>query len=74
MSKVINSKSILARVAEIKIQDAIDSGEFKKLLGFGKPFSFDELRYDPNWWIKNKMKREQLISELSPEFFRELER
>jgi DnaJ-like protein len=47
-------------IADNKIRAAIDAGEFDNLPGFGKPaVIFDEL-YDPHWWIRRKLQREQL--------------
>ena len=54
--KLVNA---LQKIAEQKIQSAIDEGKFEKVEGFGKPLEFDNL-YDPNWWIKNKCKLENL--------------
>ena len=59
MSIPLNQKTI-EMVAEAKIIEAMELGEFDNLPGFGKPFEFDELDYDPNWWIKQKVKREEL--------------
>ncbi|MEM7456598.1 MAG: DUF1992 domain-containing protein [Planctomycetota bacterium] len=63
----------LQRIGEMKIEQAIKNGQFRNLPGFGKPFEFDELNYDPNWWIKAKLKRENLASRVSPQFLRELD-
>lgn len=40
-----------------QIREAIERGEFDNLPGAGKPL---ELSDDPDWWIKAKMKRENL--------------
>jgi len=47
-------------VSDAKIQAAIEDGEFENLAGMGKPFEFDDTQYDPNWWIRRKMEREQI--------------
>ena len=39
----------------------MDAGKFDNLPGLGQPFEFDELSYDPHWWIRRKLAREQLI-------------
>ena len=52
---------VIQRVAEAKLQAAMERGEFENLPGFGQPFEFDELAYDPHWWIRRKLKREQLV-------------
>jgi hypothetical protein len=47
-------------VAENKIRAAIEAGEFDNLPGFGKPAAIFDEPYDPNWWIRRKLKRERL--------------
>lgn len=47
-------------VAESKIEMAIEAGEFDKLPGFGKPFDFDPMAYDPNWWIRRKIEQDNI--------------
>ncbi len=54
------SERAIKKIAENKIEAAMQEGEFDNLPGFGKPFEFDELHYDPHWWIRRKMRREQL--------------
>ena len=60
------SNRAIQLIAEAKIQAAIEEGEFDILPGFGKPFSFDDQHYDPNWWVRNKVKRESLEKLFSP--------
>ena len=52
-------------IAEAKIEQAIDDGKFERLTGFGKPFEFDLTQHDPNWWIKNKCKMEEMKIKLN---------
>ena len=47
-------------IAEHKIRAAIEAGEFKDLPGLGKPAAIFDEPYDPNWWIRRKLKREAL--------------
>lgn len=47
-------------ISNAKIESAVERGEFKDLPGFGKPFEFDEMSLDNNWWIKRKIELEQL--------------
>ena len=54
------------RVAEIKIQTAIERGEFEKIEGMGKPFEFNERDYHPNWWVVRKLERERLQRIMAP--------
>ena len=60
MASNMFGESAIQRVAESKIKAAIEEGDFENLPGLGKPFEFDELNYDPNWWIKRKIERENL--------------
>ena len=54
------SQRTLQQVAENKIQAAMCDGKFDNLSGFGKPFEFDDTQYDPHWWIRRKVEREQM--------------
>jgi hypothetical protein len=47
-------------VADNKIRAAIEAGEFDNLPGFGQPAAIFDEPYDPHWWIRRKLKREQL--------------
>jgi hypothetical protein len=47
-------------VADNKIQAAIDAGEFDNLPGHGKPCRLVDEPYDPFWWIRRKLRAEQL--------------
>jgi hypothetical protein len=49
-------------IAENKIRAAIHAGEFDNLPGFGQPAAIFDERYDPHWWIRRKLRREQLAS------------
>lgn len=55
------SESVIQRVAETKIRAAREAGKFDNLPGLGRPFEFDELSYDPHWWVRRKLAREDLI-------------
>jgi hypothetical protein len=49
------------RIAETKIEQAIEDGEFDNLPGFGQPLNFDDAdSHDENWWLKRKAKLEGL--------------
>ena len=61
------SDSTLTRIADAKIQAAIDEGQFDNLPGLGKPLPLLDEAYDPGWWIRRKLKREQLPLRLTPE-------
>ena len=45
---------------ENAIQQAIRRGEFDDLPGAGKPLEGLTGQYDPDWWIRRKIEREQL--------------
>ena len=52
-------------LAEERIQAAQADGEFDNLPGFGKPIPGIDEPHDELWWVKQKLKREQL-SRLPP--------
>jgi hypothetical protein len=45
---------------EKQIREAQQQGDFDDLLGKGKPISDLGRNYDPNWWVKQLLQREQL--------------
>jgi hypothetical protein len=47
-------------VAEQLIRAAQDEGQFDNLPGFGKPIPGIDDPHDELWWIKAKLKREQV--------------
>lgn len=49
-------------IADNKIRAAIDAGEFDNLSGYGKPIASLDDPYDPYWWVRQKLKRESLTS------------
>lgn len=67
MAGVNFSEQAVQLVAEHKIQAAIEAGEFEKLPGLGKPCRLIDQPYDPHWWVRRKLKREQLTSQLTPD-------
>jgi len=52
--------SAWAIIAEEQIRAAQDAGQFDNLQGFGKPIPGIDDPHDEFWWIKAKLKREQL--------------
>lgn len=60
MNRPLFSEQAIREIAENRIQQAMRDGEFQNLAGMGKPFPFDELAYDPHWWIRGKLRRESL--------------
>jgi len=49
-------------LAEERIQSAQAAGAFENLPGFGKPIPGIDEPHDDLWWVKDKLKREQLSS------------
>ncbi|MBX0300390.1 DUF1992 domain-containing protein [Cryobacterium sp. 1639] len=49
-----------AQYVEISIQQAMRRGDFDNLPGTGKPIPGLEAPYDPDWWIRQKIEREQI--------------
>jgi hypothetical protein len=47
-------------IAETAIQQAMRRGDFDDLPGAGKPLTGLRDIHDPDWWIKQKIQREQL--------------
>jgi hypothetical protein len=47
-------------IVENKIRAAIEAGEFENLPGLGQPSAIIDEPYDPHWWIRRKLQREQL--------------
>jgi Domain of unknown function (DUF1992) len=45
---------------ERKIREAVERGEFDNLPGAGKPIADLDKPHDESWWIKQKLRREQL--------------
>ena len=62
-------------LAEQRIREAQSEGEFDNLPGFGQPIPGIDQPHDELWWVKEKLKREQL-SRLPPalELRRDLEK
>lgn len=49
-----------ASFAERKIREAMDEGQFESLPGFGKPIPGIDLPLTDDWWLRQKLKDEQL--------------
>jgi hypothetical protein len=56
------SDRALQIIADNKIRTAIAAGEFDNLPGFGEPLAGIDEPYDPHWWIRSKLKHEQLAA------------
>jgi hypothetical protein len=44
---------------DLQVQKAMERGEFDNLPGAGKPLQLPD-KYDPDWWIKKLIEREQI--------------
>lgn len=53
---------VIQTIAEDKLRAAIAKGEFDCLPGLGQPLPLLDEPYDPNWWIRRKLQREELRS------------
>ncbi|WP_165069163.1 DnaJ family domain-containing protein [Marisediminicola senii] len=49
-----------AMFVEMAIRQAIRAGEFDNLPGAGKPLENLQRPHDPDWWIRQKVQREQI--------------
>lgn len=56
----VDAEVAIALLADLQIRRAIERGEFDDLPGIGKPLDLSDSR-DPDWWLKNLMKREGLV-------------
>ncbi|MCO7273337.1 DnaJ family domain-containing protein [Cellulosimicrobium cellulans] len=56
----VDQEVAIALLADLHIRKAIERGEFDDLPGSGKPLPIPD-RYDPDWWLKNLVKRERLV-------------
>lgn len=56
----IDDEVAIALLADMHVRRAIERGEFDDLPGSGKPLPMPD-RYDPDWWLKNLVKRERLV-------------
>ncbi|MVA76015.1 DUF1992 domain-containing protein [Auraticoccus sp. F435] len=60
----LDAEVTIALLADLKIREAIARGEFDDLPGSGRPLDLPD-RHDPDWWLKNLIRREN-ISMLPP--------
>lgn len=47
---------------EALMKKALDEGDVSRLEGHGKPLAALDGAYDPDWWLKDKLRREKLTS------------
>jgi DnaJ-like protein len=65
------SRRMVETVAENRIRQAIEEGQFDDLPGLGKPIPDIDEPYDPAWWIKQWIRREGVGTILAEKFGRE---
>ena len=63
--RVPQPKSPWDRLAEQRIREAQAEGKFDHLPGFGRPIPGIDEPHDDLWWVKDKLRREE-ISHLPP--------
>jgi len=68
MSQNRMSRRAVQVVAENRIREAIEEGQFDDLPGLGKPIADIDEPYDPDWWIKKWIRREGMSRELAQRF------
>ena len=51
---------LVESVAERRIREAMERGEFDDLPGAGEPLADLDREYDPDWWAKRWVRRERL--------------
>ena len=56
----LGSERALQIVAENKIRAAIEAGEFDDVPGLGKPSPLIDEPYDPLWWVRRKLRQDNL--------------
>jgi hypothetical protein len=61
-------------IAENRIREAMERGEFDHLEGAGRPFDDADGHYDPDWWLKRKLQRERLTTDDVASIVERLER
>jgi hypothetical protein len=68
MSQSRMSRRTIELVAENRIREAIEAGQFDNLHGLGQPIADIDEPYDPDWWIKKWIRREGMSRTLAEKF------
>lgn len=68
MSQNRMSRRAVQVVAENRIREAIEEGQFDNLAGFGQPIADIDEPYDPDWWVKKWIRREGMSRTLAERF------
>ena len=56
----IDDEVAIALLADLLVRKAIERGDFDDLPGSGKPLDLPD-RHDPDWWLKNLLKRDRFV-------------
>jgi Domain of unknown function (DUF1992) len=56
----LGSERAMRIIADNRIRAAIDAGEFDNLPSLGQRSPLIDEPYDPYWWIRSKLRQEQL--------------
>lgn len=59
------SRRAVELISDNRIRQAMEEGQFDGLPGLGKPIPDIDEPYDPMWWVKKWMKREQVAAEVA---------
>jgi Domain of unknown function (DUF1992) len=62
------SSRVTELIAENRIATAMEEGQFDNLPGLGQPIPDIDEPYDPLWWIKKWIRREQVGQALAQGF------
>ena len=68
MSQNRYSRRAIEMVAENRVREAIEEGQFDNLPGYGKPIPDIDEPYDPDWWVKQWIRREGAGKMLADKF------
>ena len=68
MSQNRMSRRAIQVVAENRIREAIEEGQFDDLPGLGKPIADIDEPYDPDGWVKKWLRREGMSRDLAERF------
>ncbi len=62
------SRRAVQVVAENRVREAIEEGQFDDPPGLGQPIPDIDEPYDPDWWIKKWIRREGMNKTLAEKF------
>jgi hypothetical protein len=68
MSEDRFTRRAIELVADNRIRQAMEEGQFDDLPGEGKPIQDIDEPYDPLWWVKKWIRREQMGNTLAGKF------